>query len=177
MTTANPEPATEARTERIGACHLVRDVSTVPGVATLEGDLVPLLSGEALRSHLIVMHPGQYCFPHPHDSESIIYTISGRWVFCTAVDGEEDRITIEQGDLFHFPAGVPTGFETPFDEPAVILILKAGPASVEEMWQGMLGAKEHLEADASEGAAFRLTELPEDHPARVYARGAGAMIE
>lgn len=153
----------------IGECRVLRNVVDQPGVETVEGRLVPLMSGGELRSHMIVMHPGQYCDAHPHDSESIIYTISGSWVFCTVVDGVDQRIVINAGDLFHFPAGVPTGFETPFDEPAIILIAKAGGAGYEEMAEGMKDAEAMLAAEAAAGVPFSYRELPEGHPARVFA--------
>lgn len=154
--------------EPIGECRVLRNVNAQPGIETVEGALVPLLSGSKIRSHMIVMHPGQYCFAHPHDTESIIYTISGRWVFCTTEDGEEVRTVINANDLFHFPGGVPTGFETPFEEPAVILILKEGSEPYDEMISGMVWAKNELEKEAAGGEPFYYRELPEDHPARVF---------
>ena len=136
----------------------------------VEGRLVPLLSGQKIRSHIIVMHSGQYCYAHPHETESIIYTVSGRWVFCTTEDGEEVRTVINQNDLFHFPGGVPTGFETPFDEAAVILIVKSGDESYEQMVEGMNEARDVLAQQAAEGEPFYYREVDADHPARVYAR-------
>lgn len=130
--------------ESIGECVVLRGVSTQPGIKTVEGTLIPLLSGNAIRSHMIVMHPGQYCGAHPHDTESIIYTISGQWVFCTTDGDEEVRTVISEGDLFWFPGGVPTGFETPFSEPAVILILKSGSESYGEMLSGMAEVHDFL---------------------------------
>ena len=156
--------------EPIGECRVLRDVSAQPGIWTVEGTLVPLLSGARIRSHTIVMHPGQYCYAHPHDTESIIYTISGRWVFCTTENGAEVRTVINAGDLFHFPGGVPTGFETPFDEPAVILILKEGGDSYDEMVEGMIWARDELDKESAAGQPFFYRELSDDHPARIYAR-------
>ena len=154
--------------EPIGDCTVLRDVTAQPGVDTVEGTLVPLLTGAAIRSHMIVMHPGQYCDAHPHDSESIIYTVSGRWVFATTEDGKQVRTVINQGDLFHFPAGVPTGFETPFDEAALILILKGGGSSYQEMADGMLETRDMLADEAASGTPFYFRDLPADHPARAY---------
>ena len=152
----------------IGECVVLRDITAQPGVDTVEGTLVPLLTGAEIRSHMIVMHAGQYCDAHPHDSESIIYTVSGRWVFATTEDGKQVRTVINQGDLFHFPAGVPTGFETPFDEAAVILILKGGGSTYAEMAAGMVEARDTLAAEASSGTPFSYRDLPADHPARAY---------
>jgi uncharacterized RmlC-like cupin family protein len=167
MTIENPN---RPGLEPIGACTVLREVVSQPGVETVEGRLVPLLTGAEIRSHIIVMHPGQYCDAHPHDSESIIYTISGRWVFATRQDGVELRTVIGAGDLFHFPGGEPTGFETPFDEPAVILIAKPGAAPYEESLSVMSQVKDDLEAEARAGTPFTYRELPADHPAREFAR-------
>ena len=156
--------------EPIGECRVLRDVDAQPGVFTVEGTIVPLLSGQKIRAHQIVMHPGQYCDAHPHETESIIYTTHGRWVFCTTEDGEEVRTVINQGDLFHFPGGVPTGFETPFPEGATILIVKSGSETYEEMVAGVTGTKDDLESQHREGEPFFFRELPADHPAREFAR-------
>ncbi len=156
--------------ETIGDCRVLHDVHAQPGVKTVEGTMVPLLTGGKMRSHMIVMHAGQYCDAHPHDTESIIYTISGRWVFCTTEDGEQVRTVIGPNDLFHFPGGVPTGFETPFGEDASILIVKSGNEPYEEMVAGLEAVKGHMEKEAAEGTPFFYEDLPYDHPARAYAR-------
>lgn len=133
--------------------------------------MMPLLSGQKIRSHMIVMHPGQYCDAHPHETESIIYTISGRWVFCTHDEnGNEVRTVIGPNDLFHFPGGVPTGFESPFDEDASILIIKSGSETYDEMAAGIQGASAHMAAAAADGEVFYYRDLPQDHAARVFAR-------
>ncbi len=159
--------------EWVGECRVLRSVSDQQGVPTVEGDLVPLLIGQEIRSHMIVMHPGQYCFAHPHDTESIIYTVSGRWVFCTTENDEEVRVVINEGDLFHFPGGVPTGFETPFDEGASILIVKSGSGSYQEMKESMEEVQGMLEEDAASGTPYFMKELSPDHPARVFATQVG----
>lgn len=166
----NPSDLAPVGLEKVGECSVLRSISAQPGVSTIEGDLVPLLSGQHMRSHAIVMHPGQYCDAHPHETESIIFTVSGSWVFCTIEDGEQVRVVINAGDIFHFPGGVPTGFETPFDEPAVIFIVKSGNESYDELVTGMEGARDSLLKDSAAGTPFSYRELPTDHPARVYAR-------
>ena len=164
------ENLTPVGLEPIGECEVLRDITAQPGVMTVEGTLVPLLSGSQIRSHVIVMHPGQYCAAHPHDTESIIYTTSGSWVFCTTENGEEVRTVINAGDLFRFPGGVPTGFETPFEDPATILILKSGTESYDEMVAALGSTKASLDEQHAEGEPFFYHELPEDHAARVFAR-------
>ena len=156
--------------EPIGECRVLRDVHDQPGIKTIEGTMMPLLTGEKIRSHMIVMHAGQYCDAHPHDTESIIYTISGRWVFCTIENGVQVRTVIGPNDLFHFPGGVPTGFETPFGEDASILIVKSGSEPYDEMVEGMTWARDELAKEQAAGTPFYYKDLPYDHPARVYAR-------
>lgn len=165
--------AERAGLEWVGECRILRSVLDQQGVSTVEGDIVPLLGGQKIRSHMIVMHPGQYCFAHPHDTESIIYTVSGRWVFCTTEGNEEVRVVINQGDLFHFPGGVPTGFETPFNEAAAILIVKSGSESYEEMIESMEAVQGILEEDSASGTPYLMKDLSPDHPARVFASQVG----
>lgn len=167
---AGNAPLAPVGLEPIGECRVLRNVVAQPGIDTVEGTMAPLLSGQAIRSHMIVMHHGQYCDAHPHETESIIYTVSGRWVFCTKESAEEVRTVINQGDLFHFPGGVPTGFETPFDESAVILIVKSGSESYEELATGMEDAKNALAEQAADGEPFTYKDLAPDHPARVFAK-------
>ena len=169
-TESNSNGLAPVNLEPIGECRVLRNIDDQPGIDTVEGTMVPLLTGQKIRSHVIVMHPGQYCDAHPHETESIIYTVSGRWVFCTHEDGEEVRTVINQNDLFHFPGGVPTGFETPFDEPAVILIVKSGTESYEEMAAGIGEAKVMMENAAAEGEPFYYKDLDPNHAARQYAR-------
>lgn len=152
-----------------GDTKILRDVVNQPGLETIEGRLVPLLTGEQIKSHIIVMHPGQYASAHAHPTESIIYTISGRWVSCTTTPDGEVRTVVNPGDLFQFGADVPTGYETPFDEPAVILILKGGKASYDEMKEGMMSAKTILEKESAEGEPFSYSELDGEHAAVRFA--------
>ncbi|MCP4309032.1 MAG: hypothetical protein GY788_30000 [bacterium] len=84
-------------------------------------------------------------------------------VVFTAEDGEEVHTAINANDLFHFPCGVPTGFETPFPEPAVILILKEGSESYDEMISGMVWAKNQLEKEAVGGRAVLLPRASREH--------------
>jgi len=157
--------------EQRGQTEILRNVAAQPGLETIEGRLVPLLSGERIKSHIIVMHPGQYASAHAHPTESIIYTISGSWVSCTITDdGGEIRTVVNEGDLFRFGDNVPTGYETPFDEPAVILILKGGSVTRDEMEEGMRSAKAALEKEAAEGEPFSYSELTDDHAAVVFAK-------
>lgn len=167
---ATTTPLAPKGLDPIGECRVLHGIVDQPGIDTVEGTMAPLLTGEAIRSHMIVMHPGQYCDAHAHETESIIYTVSGRWVFCTTDGGEEVRTVIGEGDLFHFPGGVPTGFETPFDEPAIILIVKSGSESYEEMAAGITRARDMMADQALQGEPFAYNDLDPDHPARLFAK-------
>jgi quercetin dioxygenase-like cupin family protein len=165
-TTQAPNPGPTI--DRIGECRVLRDVLSAPGIQTVEGRMLPLMAGNKIRTHIIEMAPGQYCHPHPHPTESLIYTLSGRWVFCTTENDEEVRIVINAGDMFHFVPDVPTGFETPFAEGASILIFKGDPGTYEEMYAGIAAARDELAQDAANGAPYTYADLPADHPARVF---------
>lgn len=154
----------------IGSCQLLRDICDQPGVDSVEGRLVPLLSGEEFRTQLIEMQPGMYCEPHPHSSESLIYTVKGSWVFCTlGSDSEvEERVVIDAGDLFYFPPNTPTGFEVPFDEPASMLIIKGGSLDRETAFSMLQTASKSMDAEAEAGAPFTYSELDSTHAAVAY---------
>jgi quercetin dioxygenase-like cupin family protein len=162
----------EEAIERIGACRIQRDVRHQPGVDSVEGRLIPLMSGATIRAQVIDMPPGLYVAAHPHPTESLLLTVAGRWVFC---DGT-DRVVLETGDLLHFPPDVPTGFEVPFGEPAVIYITKGdgGGQPLDSSWKNLTEAAGRMAEEAHHGEIFSLAELPADHPARVFADGLGA---
>ena len=47
---------------------------------THEGNFGPLLFGERIRSFYIRLEPGMFLEEHPHPTESLVFTVSGRWV-------------------------------------------------------------------------------------------------
>jgi quercetin dioxygenase-like cupin family protein len=156
--------------EPIGASRVLRDIRNQPGVESVEGRLVPLMSGAGIRAQLIDMPGGLYVHAHPHPTESLILTVSGRWVFSDGVD----RKIVETGDLLHFPPNEPTGFEVPFDEPAVIYITKGdGGKDHDVLMADLRKAAANMAKEAEDGEVFSLGELPRDHPARVFARQLG----
>ncbi|NPV60421.1 MAG: cupin domain-containing protein [Actinobacteria bacterium] len=153
--------------ENIEICPSVEDAIKGCGVDTLEGRIGPLLKGEECSAHYILMPPGLYCGEHSHDSESIIYTASGSWVLAN----RGRRTLMREGSLFRFARGEPTGYEVPFDEPALILIFKgAGMPRKDEFLSYLEELAHRLEAAREDGEAFRLEDLPPEHPARVFAR-------
>lgn len=147
--------------------RVVEDIMAMPGVDTLEGRIGPLLRAQRGGCHFISMPAGLYVAEHAHPKESLIYTVQGRWVLCS---GGERRV-MPAGSLFWFGDDVATGYETPFDEGAYLLIFKPveyRPDAELIAYLEELAAK--LQAEHRDGTSFRLDELPTDHPARVFAR-------
>lgn len=148
--------------------QIIDDVTAQFGVDTLEGRVGPLMRGVGSQAHYIEMPPGLYLHEHPHPKEAIIYTVSGKWVMCA----EGKRHLMHPGSLFWFGPDIAAGYEVPFDEPAFILIFKGELLDPPEKFVEYLETKMKpgLERESESGEPFRLSELPEDHPARVFAR-------
>jgi quercetin dioxygenase-like cupin family protein len=144
-------------------------------VGTPEGRIGPLLLGTESQSHFIEMPAGMYTEEHPHSSGSYIYTVRGRWVLASA----GRRHLMKPGTLFTFAPDTPTGYEIPFDENAFILIFKDKRLSKDEreFIEYLRGLKAHLAHEHDEGHPVRLDELPDDHPARVFARSVNPQFD
>jgi len=145
----------------------ITDAKRTAGVDTLEGRIGPLILGEGSQAHFIDMPAGMYVEEHPHSSESLIYTVRGQWVLCSA----GRRHLMKPGTLFRFGPNVPTGYEVPFGENAYILIFKGDRLSKSEaeFITYLQGMAERLAHEHKEGTPFLLHELPADHPARAFA--------
>lgn len=148
--------------------QIIDDVTAQFGVDTLEGKIGLLIQGVACRSQFFDLPPGLYTHEHPHPTESIIYTVRGRYVLVT--DGK--RHVMNPGSLFSFGPDIAAGYEVPFDEPAFILIFKGDRGVEREAFIDHIqnNLKPMFERDAAAGEAFWLRELSADHPARVFAR-------
>jgi quercetin dioxygenase-like cupin family protein len=168
------EGVSEHRAERV---YLAPGIEIIPditnrvhtaGVQTLEGRIGPLILTESGQTHFIDMPAGMYVEEHPHGTGSVIYTVRGRWVLCSA----GRRHLMEPGSLFRFAPNTPTGYEVPFAEDAYILIFKDERVSKSEMEfiDYLKGLAADLEGRNASGVPFRLRELPREHPARVFAR-------
>jgi quercetin dioxygenase-like cupin family protein len=144
-------------------------------VETLEGRIGPLLLAERCQAHSIDMPAGMYLKDHPHSTESIIYTVRGRWVLAS----QGRRHLMKLGSLFRFGANTPTGYEVPFAEDAYILIFKGERSTrVEsEFIDYLKGMAARLKKENAEGTPFTLRELPADHPARKFAREVNPAFE
>jgi pimeloyl-ACP methyl ester carboxylesterase len=167
-----------ARVPRSGIAHwegiqVIDDVTDAlknPGIDTLEGRIGPLMHADGGRAHYIDMPAGLFVSEHGHSSESLIYTVRGQWVLCS---GGVRRL-MNPKSLYWFRAGTPTGYEVPFDEDAYILILKTAPADDADadsrFWSYLTNMQTVWPREQKAGREFSFTELPPDHPARVYAR-------
>ena len=135
---------------------------------THEGNFGPLLFGESIRSFYIRLEPGMFLAEHPHPTESLVFTVSGRWVLCS----EGKRQVMEAGSTFHFGSNAPTGWEAPFPEGAFLYIVKQFEEGLdyESYTSDIRSLAEQLDQEMSEGSVFYYHQLPPDHEAIQFAR-------
>lgn len=146
--------------------RIVEDILTAYGIDTLEGRVGPLLFGETGRTHFLDMPAGSYVDEHPHADEAFTLTVRGSYVLC--VNGQ--RRLMRPGSIMWFGPDVPTGYEVPFDEPAYILVFRGVvEESPAEMLESIVRMKHKFVEMQAAGEVFMLRDLPEDHPARVFA--------
>lgn len=148
---------------------IIPAIEAAPGVNTLEGRIGPLLNAQRGGCHFIEVPPGAYMDDHAHPKESLIYTVRGQWVLAS----RGTRWHMRAGALFWFGDEVPTGYENPFDEPALLLIFKTEertPGYDRSMLVRLDDVRSKLEQHHAEGTPFTFAELPEDHPAKQFAR-------
>ena len=149
---------------------IIPAIAAAPGVETLEGRMGPLLNAQRGGCHFIEVPPGAYMDDHAHPKESLIYTVRGQWVLAS----RGARWHMRAGALFWFGDDVPTGYENPFTEPALLLIFKIEertPGYDRSMLARVEGVRGKLEQEHAAGTPFTFGELAEDHPAKVFARG------
>lgn len=152
----------------------ILDREKTPGVETLEGRIGPLLRTGEMRAHFIDMPAGLYLDEHPHTKGSIIYTVRGRW----GLKSLGRWHLMKPGSLYWFGDNIPTGFQVPFREDALILIFKSAPGSEDGDFRKYLTRlAEDLKRDAKAGTPFQLVDLPADHPALGFAREVNARFE
>ncbi|MFZ5684639.1 MAG: cupin domain-containing protein [Pseudomonadota bacterium] len=148
--------------------NLETAVKSKAGVMTNEGLFGPLLFAEETRSFFIELQPGMFLEEHPHDIGSIIYTVRGKWVLTS----EGKRQVMEAGSLFRFGDKMPTGWEAPFNEPALLLVVKPkGETTDYDVFnRGLKAMQSMVIKDRANGMPFYFNELKPDHPAIVFAR-------
>ncbi|HKY51115.1 MAG TPA: AraC family ligand binding domain-containing protein [Candidatus Limnocylindria bacterium] len=148
---------------------ILPEVLGAPGVETPEGRFGPLLNAKRGGAHYVEVPAGAYMDDHAHERESLIYTVRGQWVLCS----RGSRWHMKEGDLFWFGDGVPTGYENPFTQPAFLLIFKVDdrtPGYDAAMLDRLERMRGKLEEEHSQGTPFLFKEIPEDHPAKMFAR-------
>lgn len=146
----------------------IEDAVKTVGVLTHEGVFGPLLFADATRAFFIELKPGMFLAEHPHATGSIVYTVRGKWVLAS----EHKRQVMETGSLFHFGNNMPTGWEAPFAEGALLLVVKAKKKgeTYEPFIKGLNKMKATLEKDMAKGEKFYFNQLTPDHPAIVFAK-------
>ncbi len=135
---------------------------------THEGLFGPLLFAEQNRAFFIELKPGMFLGEHPHETGSIIYTVRGKWVLAS----EGKRQVMEAGSLFRFGDGMPTGWEAPFNEPALLLVVKGkqGREDYTTFYSGIKSMQANVDADMKKGGVYYFNQLKGDHPAITFAR-------
>jgi len=143
-------------------------LQTPSNTFTHEGNFGPLLFGEGLRAFYIQLEPGMFLAEHPHPTESLVFTVSGRWVLCS----EGKRQVMEAGSVFHFGSNAPTGWEAPFPEGAFLYIVKQLEEGLdyESYTTDIRNLAEQLDREMAEGGVFYYHQLEADHPAIQFAR-------
>lgn len=146
----------------------IADAVETVGVLTHEGIFGPLLFAEKTRAFFIELKPGMFLSEHPHPTESIVYTVSGKWVLCS----EGKRQVMEAGSLFHFGSNMPTGWEAPFAEGAHLLVVKSKTdgEDYEPYMEGLNNMVTALDKQRKEGTQFYFNELDANHEAIQFAR-------
>ncbi len=142
---------------------------------THEGHFAPLLFGTDLRAFTLRLEPGMFLAEHPHATESMVYTVSGRWVLCSA----GNRQVMEPGSVFHFGPDAPTGWEAPFPGGAQVLIVKTKREGEDYAMyrEGMQELADRLEQSLAEGEVFYFHQLEPGHPALEFAKEQGADVD
>jgi len=137
-------------------------------ILTHEGAFSPLLFAENNRAFLINLKPGMFLAEHPHPTGSIVYTVRGRWVLAS----EGKRQVMEAGSLFRFGDGMPTGWEAPFNEGALLLIVKGkqGREDYATFNNSIKSMQATVDKERKGGTAFYYNELKPNDPAIAFAR-------
>ncbi len=148
--------------------NLEKAVQSRSSILTHEGLFGPLLFAERERAFFIELKPGMFLEEHPHDTGSVIYTVRGRWVLAS----EGKRHVMEAGSLFRFGDNMPTGWEAPFGEGALLLIVKTKQEgeNYETFNRGIKSMQAAVDVERQAGTAFYFDALKPDHPAIVFAR-------
>ena len=146
----------------------IEDAVKSSGILTHEGLFGPLLFAEETRAFFIELKPGMFLAEHPHDIGSIIYTVRGKWVLAS----EGKRQVMQPGTLFRFGDKMPTGWEAPFSEPALLLVVKPKGENKDYdiFTRGIKAMQASVDKDRKNGLPFYYNELKPNDPAIAFAR-------
>jgi quercetin dioxygenase-like cupin family protein len=117
------EDGAQAKIERLGNSEslVVHDIRSQPGVDTVEGKYVKLIFGSKIRAQTLELPAGIVMDLHRHPRETLVYTLSGRWVH----KHDAESVEMEEGDMVHFPADAAIAADVPYDEPALLLVINS----------------------------------------------------
>ena len=177
QTAAQPKTTIPATAISPSYVQLATNVEVIPniedavkssGILTHEGLFGPLLFAEQTRAFFIELEPGMFLAEHPHDIGSIIYTVRGKWVLAS----EGKRQVMQAGSLFRFGDNMPTGWEAPFSEPALLLVVKpkGESTSYDIFARGIQAMQASVDKERKNGTPFYYNELKPDDPAIAFAR-------
>lgn len=143
-------------------------VASPAALLTHEGLFGPLLFAENNRAFFIELKPDMFLGEHPHPTGSIVYTVRGKWVLAS----EGKRQVMEAGSLFRFGDQMPTGWEAPFSEGALLLIVKgkAPDDGYQTFNAGIKSMQAAVDKERKAGDPFYFNALAPNHPAIIFAR-------
>ena len=76
---------------------------------------------------------------------------------------------MKEGSLFFMPPNIETGYEVPFANPATLLIIKfEGGNDPGDFLKYLEGLKSRLNERKQKGEIFKISDLPMNHPARLF---------
>jgi hypothetical protein len=107
--------------KKIGSMSLIEDIRDLKYLPTgVEGDIAPLLFGDYLTSHAMIIPPGFYP-PHPHPMELLIICVKGS---CDIFQGNgEIRGVMNPMSVALVPADAEIGQEIKGEEPCEIIVV------------------------------------------------------
>jgi hypothetical protein len=108
--------------KNIGTMTLIENIDQLKYVPTGEGDVAPLLLGDKMTSHAMVIPPGFYP-PHSHPLELLIICTKGS---CDIFQGDgEVRGVMKPMSVAFVPANAEIGQEIHGPEPCQIVVVVA----------------------------------------------------
>lgn len=122
--------------KNVGTMELIEDYDALKYYPTgVEGDLAPMLHGEHLSSHAMIIPPGFYP-PHSHPMELLIVCVKGS---CDIFQGDGSvRGVMNPGSVALVPADAEIGQEIHGPEPCQILVMVAPTVRTREEFISML---------------------------------------